>query len=43
MKVPDDRLRSVLGIAEVHFQRGQRPLAVVDSPLVAAPAMGEHQ
>jgi Icc protein len=33
MKVPAERLRSVLGIAEVHFKQGDHSLAVVDSPL----------
>ena len=37
MKVPDDRLRSVLGIAEVSFIQQKHSLAVVDTPLVAAP------
>jgi Icc protein len=36
MKVPAERLRSVLGITDVHFQPGQHTLAVVDSPLEAA-------
>jgi len=38
MKVDDSRLRTVLGVTEVHFQRGRKSLAIVDSPLVAAPA-----
>jgi 3',5'-cyclic AMP phosphodiesterase CpdA len=34
MKVPDDKLRSVLGIADVTFKRGDHRLAtIVDSPL----------
>jgi 3',5'-cyclic AMP phosphodiesterase CpdA len=33
MKVPDDKLRSVLGIANVTFKRGEQRLAIVDSPL----------
>jgi 3',5'-cyclic-AMP phosphodiesterase len=33
MKVPDDKLRSVLGITDVNFVRGKHTLAVVDSPL----------
>ena len=33
MKVPDDKLRSVLGIANVTFKRGDQRLAIVDSPL----------
>lgn len=35
MKVPDDRLRSVLGICDVNFVRGKHALAVVDSTLQA--------
>jgi 3',5'-cyclic-AMP phosphodiesterase len=38
MKVPDDRLRSVLGITSVDFVRGKHTLAVVDSPLDGEPA-----
>jgi 3',5'-cyclic AMP phosphodiesterase CpdA len=34
MKVPDERLRRVLGIREVHYIRTAHALAVVDSPLV---------
>jgi Icc protein len=33
MKVPDDRLRSVLGISDVHFVARNHSLAVVDSSL----------
>ena len=33
MKVPDDKLRSVLGIASVAFRRGDQRLAIVDTPL----------
>ena len=33
MKVPDDKLRSVLGITDINFVRGKHTLAVVDSPL----------
>ncbi|HEX4002763.1 MAG TPA: metallophosphoesterase [Candidatus Acidoferrales bacterium] len=33
MKVPGDKLRSVLGIADVNFVRGKHTLAVVDSTL----------
>jgi 3',5'-cyclic AMP phosphodiesterase CpdA len=33
MKVPDDKLRSVLGIASVTFKRGDQRLAIVDAPL----------
>ncbi|HEY3743182.1 MAG TPA: metallophosphoesterase [Bryobacteraceae bacterium] len=34
MKVPDDRLRKLLGISEVHSVSTRSPLAVIDSPLV---------
>jgi len=33
MKVPADRLRSVLGVTDVTFERGQQRLAIVDEPL----------
>jgi len=33
MKVPDDKLRSLLGIADINFVRGQQRLAVIDKPL----------
>jgi 3',5'-cyclic-AMP phosphodiesterase len=33
MKVPAEQLRSVLGITDVNYIRGQHPLAVVDSTL----------
>jgi 3',5'-cyclic AMP phosphodiesterase CpdA len=33
MKVDDDKLRSVLGIASVNFMPGQQRLAIVDTPL----------
>jgi 3',5'-cyclic AMP phosphodiesterase CpdA len=33
MKVPAEKLRSVLGITEVHFTAKQHQLAIVDSPL----------
>jgi len=34
MKVPDDKLRTVLGVAEVTFRQGQQRLAtIVDTPL----------
>jgi 3',5'-cyclic-AMP phosphodiesterase len=36
MKVPAERLRSVLGITDVRFQPGKHTLAVVDSTLEAA-------
>lgn len=33
MKVPDDRLRSLLGIASVNFIPGKERLAIIDTPL----------
>lgn len=36
MKVPDERLRSVLGITEVSYIQQTHSLAVVDTPLMAA-------
>jgi Icc protein len=33
MKVPDEKLRSVLGITNVHYVAQKHSLAVVDSPL----------
>jgi 3',5'-cyclic AMP phosphodiesterase CpdA len=33
MKVPDDKLRSVLGIADVTFKQGDKRLAIIDQPL----------
>jgi len=33
MKVPAEKLKSVLGITEVDFVRGKQALAVVDSNL----------
>ena len=38
MKVEPARLRSLLGLATVTYHQGQHSLAVVDSPLRAAPA-----
>jgi 3',5'-cyclic AMP phosphodiesterase CpdA len=35
MKVPDDQLRSMLGIASVTFKQNEQRLAIVDSPLKA--------
>jgi 3',5'-cyclic AMP phosphodiesterase CpdA len=35
MKVADDKLRSLLGIAEVTFKPGQQRLAIIDHPLKA--------
>jgi hypothetical protein len=36
MKVPDDRLRSVLGITTVAVKHGTQPLAITDSDLAKA-------
>lgn len=36
LKVPDEKLRSVLGVTDVNFIRGKHTLAVVDSPLAGA-------
>jgi 3',5'-cyclic AMP phosphodiesterase CpdA len=33
LKVPDDKLRTLLGICEVNFVRGQQRLAIIDKPL----------
>jgi 3',5'-cyclic AMP phosphodiesterase CpdA len=33
MRVPADKLRSVLGVTDVTFRRGQQRLAIVDEPL----------
>jgi 3',5'-cyclic AMP phosphodiesterase CpdA len=33
VRVADDKLRSVLGIADVTFKRGQQRLAIIDTPL----------
>jgi hypothetical protein len=33
MKVADDKLRSLLGVASVTFKRGDQRLAVIDTPL----------
>jgi hypothetical protein len=33
VKVPDDKLRGVLGIANVTYKVGNSRLAIVDSPL----------
>jgi 3',5'-cyclic-AMP phosphodiesterase len=42
MKVPDEKLRTLLGITEVRSTTNQHSLAVVDSPL-AAPAAGAEE
>ena len=33
MKVADDKLRSLLGVTDVTFKRGQQRLAIIDQPL----------
>jgi hypothetical protein len=33
MKVTDDKLRSLLGVTDVSFERGQQRLAIIDQPL----------
>jgi hypothetical protein len=33
MKVADDKLRAMLGIATVTFKRGEGRLAIIDQPL----------
>jgi hypothetical protein len=33
MKVDDSKLRSMLGIADVTFRRGEQRLAIIDTPL----------
>jgi hypothetical protein len=38
MKVPAEKLQSVLGVTEVNFVPQRRQLAVVDSSLADAPA-----
>ena len=35
LKVPADKLRSLLGVTEVNYRRGNRTLAIVDAPLQA--------
>src|SRR6202162_5457825 len=33
MKVPDDKLRTVLGVASINFKPGDQRLAIIDTPL----------
>jgi 3',5'-cyclic AMP phosphodiesterase CpdA len=33
MKVPDEKLRSLLGVTDITFKRGQQRLAIIDKPL----------
>jgi 3',5'-cyclic AMP phosphodiesterase CpdA len=35
LKVPAEKLRSVLGVREVNYVQGTQPLATIDTPLVA--------
>jgi 3',5'-cyclic-AMP phosphodiesterase len=35
LKVPDEKLRSLLGITDVNFVRGNQRLAIIDKPLQA--------
>jgi plastocyanin len=43
MKVPAERLRSVLGITQLNFVRGTHSLGIVDTPLASAAAMGDME
>ena len=33
MKVADDKLRGLLGVASINFKRGTQNLAIIDTPL----------
>jgi hypothetical protein len=33
MKVADDKLRGLLGVASINFKRNDQPLAIIDTPL----------
>ena len=33
MKVPDEKLRSLLGVSDVTFTHGKERLAIIDKPL----------
>jgi hypothetical protein len=33
MKVPDDKLRTMLGTGSVTFKQGEQRLAIIDTPL----------
>jgi hypothetical protein len=35
MKVPAEKLRSMLGVADVTYKRNKRRLAIIDAPLQA--------
>ena len=43
MKVPAERLRTVLGLADVHYLQQNHHLAIVDSPLATAAGESETQ
>jgi 3',5'-cyclic-AMP phosphodiesterase len=43
MKVPAERLRTLLGITDVNFVRGKHTLAIVDSPLVGDARTSEYR
>jgi len=43
MKVPDDRLRKVLGLSSISFHDVNHPIAVTDMPLESdMPTVGAH-
>jgi hypothetical protein len=33
MKVADDKLRTLLGVASINFKQGDQRLAIIDTPL----------
>jgi len=33
MKVPAEQLRSLLGVTDVHYKKGQHALAIIDSSI----------
>jgi hypothetical protein len=33
MKVADDKLRTLLGVASINFKHGDQRLAIIDTPL----------
>jgi 3',5'-cyclic AMP phosphodiesterase CpdA len=43
MKVPDDKLRQVLGLTDVNFVRGKHSLAIVDSTLASSFASDQRR
>jgi hypothetical protein len=34
MKVADDKLRTMLGVASINFKQGDERLAIIDTPLI---------